>query len=560
MNRWLLKHRRVLGVVLGTSLLPTRAPAAVQAAAPERPRLVLAIVVDQFRYDFLERFGEHFGPGGFSRLLDGGAVFINAKFTYMPNYTAAGHATIFTGSVPAYDAIVGNAWFDRELGRVRGAVSDSAAYLLGLGGRAAEPGAASPRTLEGVTIGDQMRLATQLASKVVALSYKDRSAVLPGGRRPNGAYWFSTRTGEFVSSDYYFAELPVWVRRFDASERPDRYFGAKWELALPADAYRRRPNLPAEQSQLGGDFPYVVNGGIEAPGPEFYSAFELTPFASDHLAVFAIAAVEGESLGADEATDLLAVSFSSPDLIGHLYGPDSREVEDSFVRLDRTLARLLDDVDRRVGLERCVVFLTGDHGVAPVPEYLVSLGIDAGRVTGNEVQAAAEGALKARFGAGERWIQAFVNDQLYLDRRRLAQKRIDPREAERVAGEAVLAIPGVAAYYTRSQILEGMLPEGPLAARVTSGFHAARSGDVWLVTRPFYMISEWEGGTTHGSSYGYDTHVPLVLFGVGIRPGRYADAASPSDIAPTLAALLGIEAPPQAVGRVLSEALAGITR
>ncbi len=559
MNSLPPRHRRVLAAVLAAIFLSRAAPAAPSAATP-RPRLVLAIVVDQFRYDFLERFREHFGPGGFSRLVDGGAVFISAHDPFAPTYTAPGHATIFTGSVPAADGIVGNAWFDRELGRVRGAVSDGAAYLLTAGGRASEPGAASPRTLEGVTIGDQLRLSTQLASKVIALSSKDRTAVLPGGRRPNGAYWFNTRMGEFVSSDYYFAELPAWVKGFNASTRPDRYHGATWNLALPADAYRRSPHVSAEQSQLGADFPYVVTGGQQTPGPEFYSAFELTPFASEHLADFAAAAIDGESLGADTATDLLAVSFSAPDLIGHAYGPDSREVEDTFVRLDRTLARLLENVDRRVGLDQCVVVLTGDHGVAPVPEYLVSLGIDAGRATSRAVQAAAEGALAARFGSGGTWIQAFINDQLYLDRKRLAERRIDPREAERVAGEAVLAIPGVAAYYTRSQILEGMLPEGPLAARLSHGFHAARSGDVWLLTRPFYMISEWEGGTTHGSAFGYDTHVPLVLFGAGIRPGRYADAASPADIAPTLAALLGIEAPPQAVGRVLSEALAAVTR
>lgn len=560
---------RALGLGVGVMLAAWPAPGPARAsgtpgggrsraslAAAARPRLVLVVVVDQFRYDYLERFSDLFGPGGFRRLTDGGAVFVNAHYTYVPTYTAPGHAAVFTGSVPAEDGIVGNGWFDRDAGEVRTSVADASAQLLTDAGRVAGPGAASPRSLMGTTIGDQMRLASNLASKVVAVSLKDRSAILPGGKRPNGAYWFDGERGRFVSSDYYFEELPPWVRRFNAADAPDRYFGAKWDLALPAEAYRRsqarKPHL--ERWQLGEDFPYVVNGGDDKPGESFYAAFQYTPFASDYLASFAEAAIEGESLGADDAPDLLALSFSSPDLVGHAYGPDSREIEDTYVRLDRTLARLLDDIDRRVGLAHTLVVLTGDHGVAPVPEYLSSLGIDAGRIEGADVETAVERALEARFG-GEKWVLSLANDQIYLDLEQAKERKADPEEVERAAGEAALSVPGIAGYFTRAQLLEGRMPPGPVARRVLNGFNRARSGDVCLVTKPFYFVAEGLG-TTHGSPYGYDTHVPLVLSGAGIRPGRYATDCSPSDITPTVAVLLGVEAPPLAVGRVLAEALA----
>lgn len=538
-----------------------RAAEAPRAAAPRvaKPRLVLVLMVDQFRYDFLERFADLFGPGGFRLLTDRGAVFVNARFNHVPTYTASGHAAVFTGSVPAEDGIVGNGWFDRGSGEVRAAVADGGVHLLTSAGRAEAAGAPSPRSLLGTTIGDQMRLASNFASRVVAVSFKDRSAILPGGKRPNGAYWFDASRGSFVSSDYYFDELPGWVKRFDAAERPDRYYGTKWELALPEEAYRRsqarKPHL--ERWQLGEDFPYVVTGGEDKPGESFYEAFQYTPFASDHLASFAEAALDGESLGADAFPDLLSVSFSSPDFVGHAYGPDSREVEDTFVRLDRTIARLLEAVDRRVGLAATLVVLTGDHGVSPVPEYLASVGIDAGRIEAADVEAAVERGLVARFG-GEKWVLSFFNDQVYLDLGQAAARKLEPRDLERAAGEAALTVPGIARYFTRSQILEGRMPPGSLSRRVVNSFHRERSGDVCLVTKPFYFVSEGPG-TAHGSPYSYDTHVPLILFGAGIRPGRYTAECSPSDVAPTVAALLGVEPPPHTVGRILGEALAAST-
>jgi type I phosphodiesterase/nucleotide pyrophosphatase len=526
-----------------------------------KPKLVLVIVVDQFRYDYLERFGDLFGNGGFKRLMNEGALFTNVNYDYVPTFTACGHSAIFTGSVPAQNGIVGNLWFDRASGRARVMVTDDGTRLVTTAGPAATGGAASPRYQVGTTIGDQMRLSNNFQSKVITASLKDRSAVLPGGQRPNGAYWFNEANGEFVSSDYYSNELPAWVKKFDADDRPDKYFGAKWDRSLPPDAYKRAQseNLPLQRSVLGSRFPYSVTGGDEKPGPKFYSAFTLTPFASEYLAQFGKVALDAESLGADQFPDLLSISFSSPDLAGHYYGPDSQEIVDTYARLDRVIADLLSYIDKKVGLANVIVAVTGDHGVAPVPEYMKSKGIDAGRLPSNEVVTAANKALAARFGDGK-WVVNFLNDQLYLDQKLIADKKVDPAEAERIAGEAALANEGVVNYFTRTQIVGGRMPFGPIARRVTNGFNRQRSGDVWLITKPYYFFAEGGLPTTHGTAYNYDTHVPVILFGAGVQPGRYNADCSPSDIAPTLAAMLGIEPPSNRTGRVLIEALAPKTQ
>jgi len=436
-------------------------------------------------------------------------------------------------------------------------VSDNNSRLVTDSGVVGEPGAASPRVLIGTTIGDQMRLSNNLLSKVVALSQKDRSAVLPGGHRPNGAFWFNAATGTFVTSDYYSKELPAWVKRFNASEEhPKKYFRAKWDRALSPEAYKRAQvdNLAVQGSALGKKFPYVVTGGEEQPGRRFFAAFEYSPFALDFVANFAKAAIEGESLGADQYPDLLSVSFSTPDLVGHAFGPDSQEVLDIYVRLDRVIADFLDYIDRRVGLANTLIAMTGDHGASPVPEYVTSIGMAATRIEAKPLTEAVNKALAARFG-DEKWVAGFVNDQFYFDRKLIAEKRVIASEVERVAGEAALTVPGIIDYYTRTQIVEGRMPQGPIARRVVNGFHRLRSGDVWIITQPFAFVSEFNLATTHGSPYNYDTHVPVLFSGPGVRPGRYHVECSPSDLAPTLAALLGVEMPSNRTGRVLFEAI-----
>lgn len=554
-------------IVFGCLLLnsfPTAAQRQVrsrQNAARSRPRLVVVIMIDQFRYDFIERFWDLYGEGGFRRLAGDGAFFTNANFDYVPTVTAAGHAAVHTGSIPAINGVNGNVIVDRETGRLAALVADTASHLVTNAGVSEKVTSASPRTLIGTTIGDQIRLSNNLQSKVISMSQKDRAAVLPGGQRPNGAFWFdSSSGGTFVSSDYYAKELPAWVKQFNTSVRPDKYFGAKWDRSLPAEAYRRAmdEHMPEQQRPAGqGDFPYTITGGEDKPGQKFYRMFEYTPFVLEYLENFAKAAIEGESLGADQNTDLLAVSFSATDLVTHAYGPDSQEVEDMYLRLDGVLADFLNYLDRKVGLANTLIAMTADHGGAPIPKRMEMLGLDAMVVERKKLDEAVNQALKARFG-GDNWVVTFANEQLYLNRKLMEEKKADPAEVERIAGEAALTVKGIANYFTRTQIVEGRMPAGALSRRVMNGFYRARAGDVWIITKPFSFVFEGVSlATTHGSPYHYDTHVPVIFFGAGVRAGRYYNECSPSDIAPTIAAMLGVEAPSGSVGRVLVEAIAG---
>jgi predicted AlkP superfamily pyrophosphatase or phosphodiesterase len=523
-------------------------------------KLVVVIVIDQFRYDYLERFKGVLGARGLRRLIDRGALFTNANYNYVPTYTAPGHAAIFTGSVPAQNGIVGNNYYDRDTDAERVMVSDNAAKVVTSYGtqsytKATKP--ASPRVLIGTTIGDQMRLATNFKAKVVALSLKDRAAVLPGGKNANGAYWFDASSGSLVSSDYYFSELPAWVNKFNSGGHADKFFGKTWDRLLDSSSYSNTQGVTTDVkgSPLGRHFPYVLNGlGEERPGEEFYKEFQYTPFANEYLVDFAKAAIEGESMGADEIPDLLAISFSTPDLVGHAYGPDSEELQDVYIRLDQVIAEFLDYLDQRIGLSRTLIAVTADHGVSPVPALLSLNRIEAAVIDPTKCKDAVNKALSERFG-GEKWVLALVNDQVYLDRKRIMDQKLDPAEVERVTGEALLGIPGIARYFTRTQILNGQMTGGLISQRITNGFNPQRSGDVWLITNPYQFLAEGEIATTHGSPYDYDTHVPIILSGPGIRPNRYHTECSPVDIAPTLCDLVGVEAPPARVGRVLSEAI-----
>jgi predicted AlkP superfamily pyrophosphatase or phosphodiesterase len=564
------KLRSLPSLILLVSLLVTSLPASGfaqrqaqsranlgRAANASPAKLVVVIMIDQFRYDFIERFWDLFGNDGFRRLVNDGAFFTNANFDYVPTVTAAGHAAAHTGSVPALNGINGNVIVDRETGRITALVADKDAHLVTNAGRDEKVISASPRALIGTTIGDQIRLSNNFQSKVVAVSQKDRAAILPGGQRPNGAFWFSNTIGSFVSSDYYFKELPAWVKQFNTSVRPDKYFGAKWERALPEEAYRRAmsEHLPEQQRPVGQNFPYTINGGEEKPGPKFYQMFEYTPFVSEYLESFAKSAIEGESLGADQHTDLLAISFSAPDLVGHSYGPDSQEIEDIYIILYRVIGDLLNYIDRRVGFANTIIAMTADHGVSPIPKRMETLGFDAMVIDRKKLDDAVNQALRARFG-GDKWVMAFANEQLYLNRKLMEETKADPAEVERVAGEAALTVKGIANYFTRTQIIEGRMPSGALSRRVMNGFYRARAGDVWIITNPFSFVFEGVAlATTHGSPYRYDTHVPVILFGAGVRAGRYYNECSPSDIAPTIAAMLGVEPPATSIGRVLVEAI-----
>jgi predicted AlkP superfamily pyrophosphatase or phosphodiesterase len=525
------------------------APAAENAA--KRVRLVVGVMIDQLRYDYLTRFEDQFGEGGFKRLLSGGANFTNANYIHTPTYTACGHATFMSGATPSMNGIVGNEWYDRESGRRITSVSDARVKLLG--GREGANGM-SPSKMLGSTIGDELKLVSNGQSKIVGVSFKDRSAILPAGKRPNGAYWYDANTGNLVSSTYYFNDLPEWVKKFNREMRPDRFFGKRWERLLPEAAYQRSTadEMPYEKFRAGNKFPYTITGGEELPGPRFHSQFEYTPFANEYLVDFAKAAIENERLGADDVTDLLTVSFSANDLVGHMYGPYSHEAQDMTLRTDRALAELFNYLEQKVGLDRVVVALTADHGVAPVPEHAQQYGF-GGKIEPKSVSDSVQNALNQRFGE-EKWVTAFVNGNVYLDEAAIERRKLDVEEVERAASQAVSKVAGVGEVFTRSQILSGRLPQTMIARSVANGFHAARNGNLVVVPQPFYFIGEGVT-TTHGTPYSYDTHVPVIFFGAGVAAGSFHTACSPADIAPTLAALLRIQAPSNNVGRILGEAI-----
>jgi len=573
------RMKRPLVVLLVVALLTfSSAPAQQRTAQPsyKRPRLVLLIVVDQFRYDYLERFGDLFGPNGFRRLMRDGALWTLANYDHTPTYTAPGHGTMMTGAYPAESGIVGNEWIDRASGKRISSVSDEIVKLLGSGDP--KEAAASPRRLLSSTVGDELRLVTNDRSKVIGISVKDRSAILPAGRHANAAYWLSN-TGTMASSTYYFNELPAWVTAFNNTKPADKYFGAKWDRLLAESEYVKRagPDAPPWEvvSSTTGDtntFPHTITGGAKEINQSFYYALDHSPFSNDLLVSFAQQAIVNEQLGQDDDPDVLTVSFSANDYVGHRYGPYSQEAMDITLRVDQQIATLLDFVQARVGLSNTLIAFTADHGVSPIPEQAAALGLGGARLKTPDILAAIHSALSARynpqgkspdpsadyiykynyFGAVT---EAFINGNLYFNYEALKRDHVDLDEISRVVAAAALTIPGVARSFTRAQLLRGETSiTDPIERRVIHGFFPARSGDVVMIAEPYKYLGDTITAT-HGSPYSYDTHVPVIIMGTGISPGRYLEPASPADIAPTLSVLLRITAPSSATGRVLSEAI-----
>jgi arylsulfatase A-like enzyme len=488
----------------------------IVGAAPKKPKLVVAVVFDQLRYDYLTRFRSEY-HAGFDRLLTKGAVFTNARYEHYPTITAVGHSTFLTGATPAISGIVGNSWFDRAEGKSVTSVSDSATKLVGGTG----PGA-SPRRMLVDTVGDELKMASG-KSHVIGISHKDRAAILPAGHTADAAYWFIDPIGGFVTSTYYVDALPAWARDFNSSQPCQAYAGQKW-----------------------------LNHSLPTSGEKLCEAVTASPFGNDLLERFAERALEAEQLGKHESTDLLAVSFSSNDIVGHQYGPDSPEVHELCVTSDRALGKLIAAVERQVGPDGFVLVVTGDHGVAPIPEVNAQRKMPGGRLTGNPVAKAVEAALTKKYGDAK-WFANSAETGLYLNLEAIDSKKIDRAEADRVAAEAALAVPHVFRVYTREQLLNGQLQDDSIGRSVSNGFFAQRSPDIEVLLDPYWIAGSTQA--SHSTPFGYDTHVPVVFLGAAIRPGHYDQPVTINDVAPTLATLLGVETPSGAVGRALAEIL-----
>ena len=500
-------------------------PCASPPSSP-KPKLVLALVVDQYRYDYLTRFRTDY-HGGFARLLEEGAVFTNAYLDHSPTVTAVGHSTFLTGAIPALSGIVSNEWYDRDTGKQITSVGDDGVALLG-----GKPGkGSSPRRLRVSTVGDEMKMSGKWSTRVIGISIKDRAAILPSGHMADGAFWFDSKTGNFVSSTYYFPELPEWVAAFNSQRPADRYLGAEW--------------VPT----WGG--PPLRKMAAEA-GRAFYDSLASSPYGNQLLEQFAEQAVTSLQLGAGGGIDLLTLSFSCNDYVGHRSGPDSPDVRDISIRTDQVLDKLFRFLDQQIGLEKVLVVLTADHGVAPVPEVNQARKMPGGRISDKLVLDKVREALSARYGAGP-WVISSNGPEPYLNRELIRRKKLDLTEVLDVAAEAVRELPHVFRVYSSARLTLGEAPFDPVDRRVRNGFDSRRAPDLFVVPDPYWMFST--AGTTHGTPFNYDTHVPVIFMGPGIKPGIYHQTIIPNDIAPTLATLLEIEVPRGSVGRALHEIL-----
>ncbi len=514
---------KTLALILSASfLLPAETDAPRHQEIP-RPKLVLGIVIDQFRYDYLNRWRVKY-TGGFARFYQHGAVFTNAHHEHFPTVTAVGHSTFMTGAAPCTSGIVNNSWYDRATGKDVTSVSDDSTQLLGAPGRGA-----SPRRLVVSTLSDELKMAGR-QSRVIGISIKDRAAILPVGHMADGAYWFDARTGNFVSSTFYFPDLPAWVKDYNAKRPADKFLNAEWRsVDDDSKVFRKNPGTA---------------------DPRFYASIEATPFGNQMIEEFAERAVEAEQLGHHPDTDVLTVSFSANDYVGHALGPDSPEVRDISLRTDLLIEKLFRFIDQKVGADSVLVAMSADHGVSPVPELQKERKMPGGRFDTAGLFKILQDTLTAKYGEGK-WIVGNAGPVPYLNYDLMRQKNLNPAEVERTAAEAWRTLPNVFRVYTREQLLLGQTPEDKFSVRVRNGFYPARSGDIILIPDAYWIFEAH--GTSHGTLFNYDTHVPVMLMGPGINPGIYDEPIAVEDIAPTLATMLEVEIPSGAIGHVLSE-------
>jgi hypothetical protein len=536
-----------------------RAPYAPRRDDPDAPRLVVLVVFDQMRGDYLTRWDGLFGEGGFHRLEKDGAWFTNCHYPYSGTVTAAGHASLATGSSPRTHGIVDNFWRRPASGKGVDCVFDDDYKLLPvLHGKQREevgdwPGT-SPRQLRADTLGDALKGATGGKGRVVSLSLKARSAVLMSCRAAgaDACYWFFPPMGSFVTSTYYRAELHPWVAAFNDTRPADRWFDKDWTKLRPDLDYAAHSgpdDAPGEGTGylLGRTFPHPMRGGAKAPGQEYYEALEYSPYGNELLLEFAKRAIDAEGLGRNPVPDLLCLSFSSNDTVGHSWGPDSQEVLDITLRSDLVVKELLDYLDAKVGRGKYVVAVSADHGVCPLPDVARGKGLDAGRVSSKALLERAEAFLRETFSTGEvewPWIRAEETWWLYLDRRTLKANGADQAKVEEALARWLCQQPGVQTAYTRTQLTAGVVDGDEIGQRVWHSFHPARSGDVAVVLKPYHLDGNDKTlGTTHGSPHPYDTHVPLLLYGPGIRAGVRDEAVTPQAVAAVLARSLRIDTP-----------------
>ncbi|WP_166967869.1 alkaline phosphatase PafA [Yeosuana marina] len=514
----------------------------------ERPKLVVGIVVDQMRYDYLTRFYNKYGDGGFKRMMNEGFNCKNNHFNYIPTYTGPGHTSIYTGTTPKYHGIIANDWYDKELKKSVYCTEDDSVQSVGTSSSA---GQMSPQRMKTTTFGDENRLFTQMRGKTIGVSIKDRASILPAGHTANAAYWFQGKNeGNWISSTFYIKELPKWVTNFNKKHSVDSYL-KEWNTLYNITTYTESgSDLNNFEGGFKGKetatFPYdLATLKNENSG---YDILKSTPYGNSLTTDFAIAAIKGEQLGSDDITDVLTVSFSCTDYVGHNFGVNSKEIEDTYLRLDLDLERLFKSLDDQVGKGNYTVFLTADHAAVNVPAYLQSVKIPAGYFDSRDFSKKINNFMETTFGASD-LIESIMNNQIFLNRKKIQELDLDLDDVQEAIVNEIIGYQYIDKAYTATAMSNTSFSTG-IERLIQNGFSQKRSGDVIYVLDPA-VISYSKTGSTHGSAFEYDTHVPLLFFGKGIKHGQTLQKTEITDIAPTMSALLNISYPSGNIGKPL---------
>lgn len=535
------------------------------ATAVAAPRLVLQITVDGLRGDLLERYSDNFSKGGFNYLRNRGVEYSNAHYLHSNTETIVGHTTLSTGTTPAVHGMIGNIWYDVKSEELAYNIEDATAPLLPTreetvsatqldpAQKRSRSSGRSPRGILVPTFSDTLTIATGGKAKVFGISGKDRGAVAMAGKTGT-AYWYSTDTGDFQSSSYYMAAYPAWVKTWNDQRRAEALGGGQWELLLDPARYhsRDRDERPYEVDLKGYGITFPHNFG-PATHPLFFSQVLVSPEGDRLLLGFSKALMKAENIGQDDTTDYLSISFSSVDAVNHFFGPSSLENEDVVLQLDRTLEELLDFVDKQIGLEHTLVVLSSDHGMAEMPEYATELGYPAGRLFGDQVLELARGISGRLFG-NEDLVRDFFRPYLYLDNKAVAGSNLDPHTVAAAIAVELERQPGIGGAIASHKVPHGS--DNAVATAVRNNHNPQRAGDVYIFQQPYwFMFERGPVAAMHGSPWGYDTHVPILFVGPGIKPMHVHRRVHPIDIAPTLSALLNMPPPAAAQGTILAEVL-----
>lgn len=538
-------HLVLLSAFVGNAQLLKTTPKASEAT---KPKLVIGIVIDQMRMEYLYRFSSDFSENGFKRIMNGGFVFHNAHYNYMPTYTAPGHASVYTGTTPATHGIVGNEWFSRSKGKDVYCTDDASVKLVGYGDP--KEGEMSPKNLLSTTITDELKLGTNFKGKVIGMSLKDRGAILPAGHFADWAFWYS-KTGNFISSSFYGEKLPDWVTQFNNEKKYMDYITQGWNLSRPISTYNESDadDSPYETKLYGVEkpvFPYNLKAMYDKNDAGILRA---TPFGNDLLADFAIRAIEKESLGKDDITDFLTVSFSSTDYVGHYMGPRSMELQDTYLRLDQTLANFLMYLDLNVGKNNYVLFVTADHACAENGRFLHNSKYNVNNIESREIEKAIKKFSTDTYG--DDLVLDYSNFNLYFDKKKLAEKGLELAKIKESFKAFLKTQEQVKRVYSEEEILANSGVDYYLNM-IAKGYDANEDGDLVILDKPGY-IEYGAVGTSHGTPYAYDTHAPLLFYGWGIPKGESHDKKLITQIAPTMAQKLKITFPNGTEGEVLEE-------